>query len=88
VSALSSLTDSSINSIDGRPGLTDFQLSLREMQEAGGGVKVLLIPFAIVAFMLFLLLLGAIGLGISMGVLAVCGRIWRFLMRTDRARSA
>jgi Flp pilus assembly protein TadG len=51
-------------------------------------VKVLLIPFAIVAFVLFLLVLGAIGLGISMGVLAVLGRIWRLVMRTDRTRSA
>lgn len=48
-------------------------------------MKVLLIPFAIVAFVLFLLVLGAIGLAISMGILAVLGRIWRLVMRTDRA---
>jgi hypothetical protein len=51
-------------------------------------VKVLLIPFAIVAFVLFLLLLGAIGLGVSMVVLSACGRVWRFVMRRDRTRSA
>jgi hypothetical protein len=44
-------------------------------------VKILFVPFAILAFVLFLLVLGAIGLAISMGVLAVCGRIWRFVMR-------
>jgi len=44
-------------------------------------VKLLLVPFAIVAFVLFLLMLGAIGLLIAMGVLAVCGRVWRLVMR-------
>ena len=51
-------------------------------------MKFLLIPFAIVAFILFLLVLGAIGLVVSLGVLWVFGRIWRLVMRTDRARSA
>jgi hypothetical protein len=51
-------------------------------------VKVLLIPFAILAFVLFLLVLGAIGLLVAMGVLSVFGRIWRIVMRSDRARSA
>jgi hypothetical protein len=44
-------------------------------------VKLLFVPFAILAFVLFLLLLGAIGLVISMGVLTVLGRIWRLAMR-------
>jgi hypothetical protein len=51
-------------------------------------VKVLLIPFAILAFVLFLLVLGAIGLLVAMGVLSVFGRIWRIVMRSDRAHSA
>jgi hypothetical protein len=44
-------------------------------------VKFVLIPLGIVAFVLFLLLLGAIGLAVSMAVLSVCGRIWRLVMR-------
>jgi hypothetical protein len=44
-------------------------------------VKLLFVPFAIVAFVLFLLLLGAIGLVVSMVVLAFCGKIWRVVMR-------
>ena len=50
-------------------------------------MKLLVVPFAILAFVLFLLLLGAIGLGISMAVMAVFGRIWRFLSGADRVRS-
>jgi hypothetical protein len=44
-------------------------------------VKFVLIPLGIVAFVLFLLMLGAIGLLVSMGVLSVFGRIWRLVMR-------
>jgi hypothetical protein len=44
-------------------------------------VRLLLVPFAIVAFVLFLLLLGAIGLLVSMAVLSAFGRIWRLVMR-------
>ena len=44
-------------------------------------MKILFVPFAILAFVLFLLLLGAIGLLISMGVLTFFGRIWRLVMR-------
>ena len=47
-------------------------------------MKLLVIPFAILAFVLFLLVLGAIGLAIAMGVLAALGRVWRFLSGTDR----
>jgi hypothetical protein len=48
--------------------------------------KVLLIPFAVVAFVLFLLLLGAIGLTIALGVLWVFGRAWRLVSSGGRAR--
>jgi hypothetical protein len=44
-------------------------------------VKLLFVPFAIVAFVLFLLFLGAVGLVISMGVMAFFGKIWRVVMR-------
>jgi hypothetical protein len=44
-----------------------------------GGVKLLLIPLAIVAFVLFLLILGAIGLAISFAVLYVFGGAWRLV---------
>jgi hypothetical protein len=42
-------------------------------------VKLLLIPLAILAFIVFLLVLGAIGLAISFGVIYVFGRIWRLI---------
>jgi len=42
-------------------------------------VKLLLIPLAILAFVLFLLVLGAIGLAVSFGVIYVVGRVWRLL---------
>jgi hypothetical protein len=41
--------------------------------------KLLLIPIAIVAFILFLIVLGAIGLGISFIILATLGKIWRLI---------
>jgi hypothetical protein len=44
-------------------------------------VKLLFVPFAILAFVLFLLLLGAIGLLVSMAVLAFFGKVWRLVMR-------
>jgi len=44
-------------------------------------VKLLLVPFAIVAFILFLLLLGAIGFAVAFAVLAVLGRAWRLVFR-------
>jgi hypothetical protein len=50
-------------------------------------VKFLLIPLAVVAFVLFLLLLGAIGLVVAMGVLACFGRIWRFVSGGSRGRA-
>lgn len=51
-------------------------------------VKVLLIPMAILAFVLFLIVLGAIGLAVSFAVLAVLGRIWRLITGGGRSRSA
>jgi hypothetical protein len=49
-------------------------------------VKFLLFPFAIVAFVAFLLLLGAIGLTIALGVLWVFGRAWGLVSRSGRPR--
>ena len=37
-------------------------------------VKVLLIPLAILAFLLFLIILGAIGMGIAFAILATVGK--------------
>jgi hypothetical protein len=42
-------------------------------------LKILLIPFAIIAFIIFLIVLGAIGLGVAFIVLATIGKIWRLL---------
>ena len=59
-----------------RPGLVAGRPRRRHAR-----MKLLFVPFAILALVLFLLLLGAIGLAISMAVLAVLGRIWRLVMR-------
>jgi hypothetical protein len=40
-------------------------------------VKLLLIPVAIAAFVVFLLVLGAIGLAIATAVIAAVGKLWR-----------
>jgi hypothetical protein len=45
------------------------------------GVKLLLVPLAIVAFVLFLLVLGAIGLAISFAVIYVFNGAWRLVSR-------
>jgi len=42
-------------------------------------VKLLLIPVVIVAFVIFLLVLGAIGFAVAFGVLALLGRAWRLV---------
>jgi uncharacterized membrane protein YedE/YeeE len=42
-------------------------------------VKFLLIPLAILAFVLFLLILGAIGLAIAFAVIYVVGGAWRLV---------
>ncbi len=50
-------------------------------------MKVLLIPIAIVAFLVFLIVLGAIGLGVSFIILATLGKIWRMLGGAGRVVS-
>jgi hypothetical protein len=42
-------------------------------------VKLLLVPLAIIAFIVFLLVLGAIGFAVAFAVLAVLGRAWRLV---------
>ncbi len=49
--------------------------------------KLLLIPIAIVAFIVFLIVLGAIGLAIAFIILATVGKIWRLLTITVRVVS-
>jgi hypothetical protein len=50
-------------------------------------LKVLLIPIAIVAFFVFLIVLGAIGLGVSFIILASLGKIWRLITGAGRVVS-
>jgi hypothetical protein len=47
-------------------------------------VKVLLIPLAIVAFLVFLLILGAIGLGIATLAITIVGKFFGLLFRGGR----
>jgi hypothetical protein len=47
-------------------------------------VKILLLPAAIFAFILLLIVLGAVGLGVAFIVLSVLGRIWRLIARRPR----
>jgi hypothetical protein len=42
-------------------------------------VKLLFVPIVVVAFLIFLLVLGAIGFAVSFAVLAVLGRAWRLI---------
>jgi hypothetical protein len=49
--------------------------------------KLLLIPIAIVAFIVFLIVLGAIGLGIAFIILATLGKIWRTIAIVARVIS-
>jgi hypothetical protein len=51
-------------------------------------VKVLLIPVAILAFVLFLLVLGAIGLAVALSIIWVLGRIGSLLTGRGRRRRA
>ncbi|MBA3864803.1 MAG: hypothetical protein H0X42_00395 [Solirubrobacterales bacterium] len=51
-------------------------------------MKILLLPMAIIAFVLFLILLGAIGLGIAFAVLAFFGKLWRLVSRSGRQPSS
>ena len=50
-------------------------------------MKVLLIPIAIVAFFIFLIVLGAIGLGVAFIILATLGKIWRLITGAGRVVS-
>jgi hypothetical protein len=49
-------------------------------------VKVLLLPLVIAAFVLFLLVLGAIGFAVAFAILAAFGRLWRLVSRSGRPR--
>jgi hypothetical protein len=50
-------------------------------------LKVLLIPVLIVGFIVFLIVLGAIGLGIAFIILATLGKIWRTIAIAGRVVS-
>lgn len=50
-------------------------------------MHVLLVPLAILAFIVFLLVLGAIGLAIATAVLTVFGQLWRLTFGRVRGRS-
>ncbi len=60
--------------------LTSLPLPLQDY----GAVKLLLIPLAIVAFVIFLLVLGAIGLAVAFAVLYVFNRLWRLVSGVGR----
>jgi Flp pilus assembly protein TadB len=49
-------------------------------------MKILLIPVAIIAFIVFLIVLGAIGLGVAFVMISIVRSIWRFVSRADRRR--
>ncbi|MFL5897141.1 MAG: hypothetical protein ACJ76D_01550 [Solirubrobacterales bacterium] len=49
-------------------------------------MKLLLVPLAIAAFVLFLLVLGAIGFAVAFAVLALLGRAWRLVAGGRGAR--
>lgn len=49
-------------------------------------MKLLFVPLAILAFILFLIVLGAIGLGIAFVLIAIVGKVWRVVTRADRRR--
>jgi hypothetical protein len=53
-------------------------------------LKVLLIPLGILAFVLVLLLIGAVGLGVALVVISSLSWLWRLIFRSGprvRARS-
>lgn len=49
-------------------------------------MKILLIPVAIVGFVVFLIVLGAIGLGIAFVLISIVRGVWRFVSRAERRR--
>ena len=50
--------------------------------------KILLVPLGIFAFLLVLLLMGAFGLAVAMGVISLLSRLWRLLSGGRKASSA
>ena len=50
--------------------------------------KILLIPLGIVALLLLLLVMGAFGLAVAMGVISLISRLWRLLSGGRKASSA
>ena len=50
-------------------------------------MKVLLIPIAIIAFLVFLIVLGAIGLAVAFLILAALGKVWRLITGAGRVVS-
>jgi hypothetical protein len=46
--------------------------------------KLLLIPILVIAFILFLIFLGAIGLGVAFIILATLGKIWKLISGAGR----
>lgn len=49
-------------------------------------MKLLLVPVAIIAFIIFLIVLGAIGLGVAFVIISTVRWIWRFVTRAERRR--
>lgn len=49
-------------------------------------MKILLIPVAILAFIVFLIVLGAIGLGIAFVLISIVRGVWRFVSRAEHRR--
>ena len=46
--------------------------------------KFLLIPILVIAFIVFLIVLGAIGLGVAFIILATLGKIWKLISGAGR----
>ena len=49
-------------------------------------MKFLLVPLAILFFIAFLIVLGAIGLGVAFAIIYVFGRFWRLISRGGSRR--
>lgn len=49
-------------------------------------MKILLIPVAIIAFIVFLIVLGAIGLGVAFVFISIVRWFWHLVSRADRRR--
>jgi hypothetical protein len=46
--------------------------------------KLLLIPILVIAFIVFLIVLGAIGLGVAFIILATLGQVWKLISGAGR----